>query len=120
MTSYQNRTEIQQELAKLLPYQIQECKKCDELPHTLEEIIRHNFQAKFVCYDKENRCIEVGVEEQEATDGYPEISIRKLKLEDAASQLKKTFRKSDHDLEFYGRLLAGLGSVDKIDQVVLV
>lgn len=119
MTSYQSRSEIRYRLGEMLPHQIEECKECDELPPALEELIKHNFQATFVCYDKESNCIEVGVEEQEETDSYPEITVHKFKLEEAAKRLKKTFRNTDADLKFYGRLLAG-GSTSKIDDVVLV
>ena len=120
MTTYQNKTQIQRELQEMLPHQIEECKTCDELPSTLEELIKHNFQATFVCYDKKTNTIEVGVEEQEDITSYPEITIHKFKLEDAASQLKKTFRKSDHDLKFYGKILAGHGYINQVDDVVLV
>lgn len=120
MTSYQSRNQIQSELQKMLPYQIQECRKCDELPRVLEELIKHNFQATFVCYDKKSNTIEVGVEEQEAINSYPDITVHKFRLEEAVSQLKNTFRNSDQDLKFYGKILAGNGATSQIDDVVLV
>ena len=120
MISYQSRNQIQNELQKLLPYQIEECKECDELPPALEELIKHNFQATFVCYDKRTNTIEVGVEEEEAINSYPEITVHKFRLEEAVSHLGKTFRNSDPDLEFYGRLLAGHGRTGQVDEVVLV
>lgn len=104
----------------MLPYQIEECKECDELPPALEELIKHNFQASFVCYDKKTNSIEVGVEEVEAVNSYPEITIHKFSLEEAISQLKRTFKSSDQDLRFYGKLLAGNGNSNNIDDVVLV
>lgn len=120
MTSYQNRNQIQTELQQMLPHQIQECKTCDELPKTLEELIKHNFQATFVCYDKKKGTIEVGVEKELETDSYPEIKVHTIKLEEAASRLKKTFRHTDQDLKFYGKLLAGYASGNPVDDVVLV
>lgn len=120
MISYQSRNQIQLELHKLLPHQIEECKECDKLPAALEELIKHNFQATFVCYDKKTNTIEVGVEEQEEITSYPQITVHKFKLEEAVSQLTQTFRKSDQDLKFYGKLLAGNVSGNRIDEVVLV
>lgn len=120
MTTYQNRNQIHSELRQMLPHQIEECKECDEIPPTLEQLIRHNFQAAFVCYDKKKKLIEVGVEDLETTDSYPEITVHKFRLEEVVSQLGKTFRNDDHDLKFYGKLLAGHGSVNEIDDVVLV
>jgi hypothetical protein len=120
MTTYQNRNQIETDLRKMLPHQIDECKECDELPVTLERLIKHNFQAAFVCYNKKKGLIEVGVEEYEAVDAYPEITVHEFRLEEIISQLGKTFRNEDHDLKFYGKLLAGHGSVNEIDEVVLV
>lgn len=120
MTSYQSRSEIQRHLLNLLPHQIEECKECDELPPALADFIKHNYQAKFVCYDKTSGCIEVGVEKQEEVDFYPEIKVHKIPLEKAVSKLRKTFRNSDQDLKFYGKILAGHGSASRIDDVVLV
>lgn len=104
----------------MLPYQIEECRKCDQLPSSLEKLIKHNYQAKFVCYDKKTNCIEVGVEEQESVNGYPDITVKKIELKDAVKDLTRTFRKSDADLKFYGKILASTGSVTEIDEVVLV
>lgn len=120
MTSYQSRSEIQNQLKKLLPYQIEECKSCDELPDALKNLIKHNFQASFVCYDKKSNTIEVGVEDQDDNNIYPNITVHKFKLEEAVSKLGKTFRNSDADLKFYGKILAGHGSIARIDEVVLV
>ncbi len=120
MTSYQSRSEIQNHLLNLLPHQIDECKQCDELPPALEQLIKHNYQAAFVCYDKNSGCIEVGVEKQEELNSYPEIKVHKIPLEKAVSKLTKTFRNTDLDLKFYGRILAGQGSSSRIDDVVLV
>lgn len=121
MTSYQSRSEIQAQLKKLLPHQIEECRTCDKLPEDLKNLIKHNFQAKFVCYDKKTNTIEVGVEDQEDNNHiYPQITIHKFRLEEAVSRLGKTFRNSDSDLKFYGKILAGHGTITKIDDVVLV
>ena len=119
MVSYQSKHDIQNQVRNLLPHQIKECRECDELPQALEELIKHNYQAAFVCYDKRSGCIEVGVEKEEEITAYPEIKVHKIPLEKAVFQLSKSLRTSDLDLKFYGRLRAG-GSANKVDDVVLV
>ena len=119
MISYQSKNDIQNQLLNFLPHQIEECRECDELPQALEELIKHNYQATFVCYDKKSNCIEVGVEKEEEITAYPEITVHKIPLEKAVSQLGKSLRSSEQDLKFYGRLLAG-GSANRVDDVVLV
>ena len=120
MISYQSKNDIQNQMLSLLPHQIKECRECDELPHALEEFIRHNYQAAFVCYDKKSGCIEVGVEKEEEITAYPEIVVHKIPLEKAVSKLGKSLLKSDQDLKFYGRILADQGSANRVEEVVLV
>ena len=120
MTSYQSKNMIQERLGELIPEQVAECRECDELPPTLQELILHNFQAKYVCYNKKNGTVEVGIEEMEATDSYPKIKTHTFRLEQAVSWLGKTFRKEEQDLKFYARLIAQNGTSLKIDDVVLV
>lgn len=105
----------------MLPYEIEECQKCDQLPASLEKLIKHNYQASFVCYDKKTNCIEVGVEEQDSANSYPEIKVKKINLKNAVRDLTKTFRSSDEDLKFYAKILASSGSAaNEVDEVVLV
>jgi len=120
MTSYQSKNMIQEKLGELIPAQVAECQQCDELPPTLEELILHNFQAKYVCYNKKSNTVEVGIEEMEATDSYPMIKTHTFRLEQAVSWLGKTFRKEEQDLKFYARLIAQHGNSHRIDEVVLV
>jgi hypothetical protein len=120
MISYQSKNEIQNQVLNLLPHQIEECRECDKLPASLEELIKHNYQAAFVCYDKKTNSIEVGVENEEENSPYPEIKVHKIPLAKAVASLRKTFKNSDADLKFYGRILAGYGSSSKVEDVVLV
>ena len=120
MTSYQSKNMIHEKLGELIPEKVAECQKCDELPPTLEQLILHNFQAKYVCYNKKNATVEVGIEEMEATDSYPKIKTHTFRLEQAVSWLGKTLRKEEQDLKFYGRLIAQNGTSQRIDEVVLV
>lgn len=120
MTSFQNKNQIYAQLEELIPGQVAECKNGDELPTTLKELIIHNFQAKYVCYHKEDATVEVGLEEQEDNTSYSKIRVHSYKLQDAVSWIRKSFKKDDRDLKFYAQLLSRKDSANKIDQVVLV
>lgn len=120
MTSYQSKNAIHRKLGEMIPQQVNECKECDELPPSLEQLILHNFQAKFVCYNKKSATIEVGVEEQVAIDTYPKIKTHTFRLEEAVSWLGKSFRSDEFDLKFYAKIIAQNGTSQKIDDVVLV
>lgn len=120
MTSYQSRNQIRTKLEEIIPEQIAECKKCDKLPPALEQLILHNFQAKFVCYNSSKNTIEVGVEESDSVTSYPKIKTRTFPLEETISWIAKTFKFEEQDLKFYGRLIAGNGHSKPIDEVVLV
>lgn len=120
MTSYQNRNQIKTLLEEMIPAQISECKKCDELPQALADLIMHNFQAKYVCYHKNNNTVEVGIEEQESTLSYPKITSQTFKLEEATSWLGKSFKTDEQDLRFYAQIIANDGYSSTVDDVVLV
>lgn len=120
MTLYQNRSLIKDKLEEMIPEQVTECKECDELPQAMEELIIHNFQAKYVCYNKEEGTVEVGIEEMEATDAYPRITTHTFPLEQAEKWLGKTLKSEEQDLKFYAKLLASNGFSDRIDRVILV
>lgn len=120
MTAYQSKNQIQAELEENLPQQIAECIENDELPAPLKELILHNFQADYVCYNKENGSVEIGVEKESSRSGYPEMETQTYKLKDAASWLDKTYGSEEQDLKFYAKIIARNGSENRIDDVVLV
>lgn len=120
MTSYQSRKMIHERLEEMIPEQVSECKECDKLPQPLVDLIMHNFQAKYVCYHKKDNTVEVGVEEQESMLAYPNIKSYTFRLEEAVSWLGETFRSDEQDLKFYGKIIAGNGNYNQIDDVILV
>lgn len=120
MTSYQSRNQIKTLLQDMIPAQVSECQRCDELPRALADLIMHNFQAKYVCYHKQSSTVEVGIEEQESAKPYPEITSRTFKLEDAASWLGNSFRTGEQDLRFYAQIIASNGYANTVDDVILV
>lgn len=120
MTSYQSRNLIRTTLKKMIPEQVAECRACDDLPEPLKELIIHNFQAEYVCYNKEDESVEIGVQNQEDSDSYPTFKIFNLKLEEISGWIGRTFKKEELDLKFYARLIAEGGSGKNVDEVVLV
>ena len=120
MTSYQSRKQIKTLLEEMIPAQVSECERCDKLPQPLVDLIMHNFRAKYVCYNKDNNTVEVGIEEQESALHYPKITSQTFKLEEAVSWLGKSFKTEEQDLRFYARLIASEGYTNTIDEVILV
>lgn len=104
----------------MIPTQVSECLRCDELPPALADLILHNFQAKYVCYHKQNNTVEVGIEKQESLKSYPEITSQIFKLEEAALWLGSSFRTEDQDLRFYAHIIASNGYASAVDDVILV
>lgn len=119
MASYLNQNEIQTSLQMLVEQYVEECNKCQYLPKEFIELIKHNFLAKFVYYNKNENQIEIGVDESNSPETYPEIKVYKFPVDKASQWLDKTFRNDKSDLEFYGRLLNRNEVISK-SQVVLM
>lgn len=105
MASYINQNEIKAALQQLVKKYVEECENCDRLPEEFISLIKHNFLAKYVYYNKEKKHIEIGIDESYSPETYPEIKVYKFPVNKAAEWLDKSFRKEQGDLEFYGRLL---------------
>lgn len=105
MTTYYNQDEIQASMKKLVKEYIQECKKCAELPEDFVDLIKHNFLAKFVCYNEKTENIEIGVEDFSEESLYPKIKIHKFSISSKKKWVEKSFRTERNDFDFYGRLL---------------
>ena len=105
MASYLNTNEIRLSLQQLVKQYVEECESCKELSEEFVSLIKHNFCAKFVYYNKEKKQIEIGVDASEAPETYPEIKVFKFPVNKAVSWLDKSFKDQKNDLEFYGKLL---------------
>ncbi|MFZ0490085.1 MAG: hypothetical protein WBV11_05860 [Salegentibacter sp.] len=105
MASYLNPTEIRFSLKALVKDYIEECEKCHQIPEDFIDLIKHNFLAKYVFYNPKKKHIEIGIEDPDAEDHYPEIKTYKIPVKQAAEWLDKSFKKNECDLQFYGRLL---------------
>jgi len=105
MASYLNTNEIRLSLQQLVKQYVEECETCQELPEEFISLIKHNFLAKYVYYNKQKKQIEIGIDESESPETYPEIKVYKIPVNKAAKWLDKSFRNQKGDLEFYGKLL---------------
>lgn len=104
MTTYYKQAELKAAMDQLVEDYMQECKKCDELPEGFVELLKHNFLAKFVCYDSATKTIEIGVEDNSPDALYPRIKVHKYSME-KKNWVKNSFRTERNDLIFYGSLL---------------
>ncbi|HKL35928.1 MAG TPA: hypothetical protein VJ899_06535 [Salegentibacter sp.] len=105
MTSYLNTNEIRLSLRHLVKQYIEECETCQEAPEEFISLIKHNFLAKYVYYNKKKKQIEIGIDESESPDTYPEIKVYKFPVNKATKWLDESFKDQKSDLEFYGKLL---------------
>lgn len=113
MAAYFNTTQLRKSMRELIKEYISECKECEELSQDCMNLIRHNFLAEFVVYNKEEKAIEVGIEVSDDNNQYPEIEVYTIPIDEAEKKIDHSFRKNSEDLEFYGQLLGkrkGLGA----------
>lgn len=106
MTTYYKQAEIKASMKKLIDEYLEDCKRCEELSEDFIDLIKHNFLAKYVCYNKNTKTIEIGVEDTSKDDEfYPEIKVYKYPLNSNKKWLERSFKDGKNDLTFYGRLL---------------
>lgn len=105
MASYLNTNEIRHSLQQLVKQYVEECETCQELPEEFISLIKHNFLAKYVYYNKQKKQIEIGIDEADSPETYPEIKVYKIPVSKATKWLDRSFRDQKSDLEFYGKLL---------------
>ncbi len=119
MTTYYNQSEIKASMKKLIDVYLEECKQCNELSQDCIDLIKHNFLAEYVCYNKATNTIEVGIEENKGDEEfYPEIKVYRYPLNSNKKWLERSFKDGKNDLAFYGRLL-NRTITDKEAKVVL-
>jgi|GEM_PF-2152587 len=113
MAAYFNSNQLRTSLQELVKVYIAECKRSEELSQDCTDLLRHNFLAEFVVYNKSNKSVEIGMNKSDDFDGYPEIEIYTFPLEETGKKVDYSFKNNNEDLEFYGKLLGrrkGIGS----------
>lgn len=119
MTAYYKQTEILAAMNQLVEDYLNECMECGELPDGFVELLKHNFLAKFVCFNEETKTIEIGIEKSSKDALYPEIKIYKYPLNANKRWVQKSFKMGQNDLAFYGRLLNKKKSYNDVEVVVM-
>jgi hypothetical protein len=105
MASYLNTNEIRLSLRQLVKQYVEQCETRQELTQEFISLIKHNFLAKYVYYNKQKKQIEIGIDESKSSESYPEIKVYKFPVSKAAKWVDKSFKNNSSDLEFYGKLL---------------
>ncbi|SDR73582.1 hypothetical protein [Christiangramia echinicola] len=113
MAAYFNSNQLRSSLQELAKMYISECKECETLSQDCMDLLKHNFLAEYVVYNKSEDCIEIGVSTSDKFDGYPEIKVYKFPLDEIGKKVDHSFKNNNEDLEFYGKLIGrrkGIGS----------
>jgi len=105
MTTYYNQEEIKIAMKGLAKNCLKDCLRDNKPSEDFINLIKHNFLAKFVYYNKLDRSVEIGVEESSVSSTYPEIKIFVYNLTSEIDWLEKSFKTGKRNLEFYGKLL---------------
>lgn len=117
---YLKEGEIKSSLGSLVKYYVQECVETQEIPQQLVELIKHNFFAKYVTYNKLEKTIEIGINESKHRSlTYPHIKVYSFPLEKTSEWIDSSFKTGRGDLEFYGQLINMPHSLGKPEIVVV-
>ncbi|HSP41040.1 MAG TPA: hypothetical protein VLN46_06365 [Gillisia sp.] len=120
MTTYYKQAEIKASMKKLVDSYLNRCLEDGNLCEDLIDLVKHNFLAKYVCYNKNSKTIEIGIEDNTKEDDfYPEIQVYKFPLNKNRKWIERSFKDSMNDLMFYGKLL-NRNNMNKEAEVVLI
>ncbi len=120
MTTYYKPAEIKASMKKLVDVYLEDCIQCEVPSEDFIDLIKHNFLAKYVCYNKNTKTIEIGIEENSEEDNfYPQIKVYKYSLTKNRKWLERSFKNNINDLTFYGRLL-NRSKMNREAEVVLI
>lgn len=106
MSIYFKSKEMENSFKALVNLYVQECKRNGEIPESFAELIKHNFLAKYVFYNKTEKSIEIGINESKfRSRTYPQIKEYSYPVDEAKAWLFDSFKDGKGDLEFYGSLI---------------
>jgi len=120
MTTYYNQEEIRIAMKGLAKKCLEDCLRDNKPSEDFINLIKHNFLAKFVYYNKLDKSVEIGVEELSVSSTYPEIKVFVYNLASGIDWLEKSFKTDKTNLEFYGKLHNRRRSFLKNAQVIIV
>jgi len=113
MAAYFNSNQLRSSLQQLANMYVRECEECETLSQDCMDLLKHNFLAEYVSYNKADDTIEIGMNKSEDFGGYPDIEIYTFPLKDIGKKVDHSFKNNHEDLEFYGKLIGrrrGIGS----------
>ena len=120
MTTYYNQEEIRIAMKGLAKNSLKDCLRDNKPSEDFINLIKHNFLAKFVYYNKLNQSVEIGVEEPSVSSTYPEIKVFVYNLTSGTDWLEESFKTGKSNLEFYGNLLNRRRSFLKNAKVIII
>lgn len=118
MTTYYKKAELRASLKAFVERSIEDAVKKGKLSQEFITLIKHNFLAKYVYFNRQKKTIEIGVNDSTHSSFYPSIKVYSYPVAEVARWLNDTYKETDGDLEFYGDILNksdGFGS----SQVIL-
>jgi len=120
MTTYYNQEEIRESLKGLTRNFLNDCLSNNRPSEDFINLIEHNFLAKFVYYNKLDRSVEIGVEEESVNSTYLEIKVLVYHLSSGIDWLDKSFKTGKTNLAYYGKLLNQSKYFSKNADVVII
>jgi len=106
MTTYFNKSEIESSVKTIASDYLKDCLHCDMISEDFVDLLKHNFSAKFVSFNNQNKQIEIGVEDTKIPSHYPVINVLSFPItEEDNLWLDKSFKNQMNDLIFYGNLI---------------
>lgn len=119
-TTYYYQEEIRTGMKVLVDEYLKDFTNFEKLPEDFTDLIKHNFLAKFVYYNKLDSSVEIGVEESSVSSPYPEIKVFVYNLSSGIDWLDKSFKTGKTNLAFYGKLLNQRRSFLKDAEVIII
>ena len=120
MTTYYNQEEIRIAMKGLANNCLKDCLRDNKPSEGFINLIKHNFLAKFVYYNKSDKSLEIGVEESSVSSTYPEVKVFVYNLSSGIDWLDKSFKTGKTNLEFYGKLLNQSKFLSKNAEVIII
>ena len=99
---------------------LNDCLRDNEPSEDFIDLIKHNFLAKFVYYNKSDKTVEIGVEQLSVNSTYPEIKVFVYNLASGIGWLDKSFKTGKTNLAFYGKLLNQSKFLSKNAEVIII
>ncbi|RKS43469.1 hypothetical protein BC962_3027 [Gillisia mitskevichiae] len=107
MTTYYSKSEITAALKLMVANHLKKCIAGEEISNDFIDLIKYNYSAKYVSFNKKKLTIEIGVEDINSNGSYyPVINPYSFPLKEKENPwLDKSFKFKINDFAFYGSLL---------------